>query len=121
MAHILILEDDVDFRTVVASALVQNGHTVSQAGNGRTGLAMIQRGSIDLVITDVMMPEHDGLEVTMKLRQLPNAPPVIAMTGHPAEGEIYLRVAKSLGAQRVLAKPFTMENLLNAIREVLPA
>lgn len=119
MAHILIVEDEVTFRSVIRAALIQNGHTVVEAGDGRTGLELLKSQVVDLVITDVMMPDQDGIEVIMRLREKRNPAPIIAITGHPVEAELYLKVAKSLGAQRVLEKPFSMETLLTAIRDVL--
>ena len=121
MPHILLIEDEVNFRSVMAFALIQHGYEVSQAGNGRTGLEMLKTSPIDLVITDVVMPEQDGVEVLMKLRDAPNSPPIIAISGHPASAESFLKVATLLGAKRALAKPFSMDDLLAAIREVLPA
>jgi CheY-like chemotaxis protein len=120
MARILIVDDEVTFRTVIASALVKSGHDVIEAEDGRAGLALLDSHPIDLVITDVLMPEQDGLELIMKIRGKANAVPIIATTGHPAKAELYLKLANTLGAQRVLAKPFSMEDLLLAIRELLP-
>jgi DNA-binding response OmpR family regulator len=120
MAKILVIEDEVIFRSVLAGALKRKGHTVIQAGDGRTGLALFKTQGADLVITDVMMPDQDGLEVIMKIRNGKNPTPILAMTGHPGETDLYLKLAKSLGAQRILAKPFRLEELLGAIDELIP-
>jgi len=120
MARILIVDDEVTFRSVIATALTQNGHSIIEAEDGRSALAALKGEKVDLVITDVLMPEQDGLEVIMNLRDANNPLPIIAMTGHPGKAELYLRLAKALGAQRVLEKPFRMETLLGAIRELLP-
>jgi DNA-binding response OmpR family regulator len=119
MARILLLEDEVTFRSVLTAALTRKGHTVMEAADGRTGLALFKTHGADLVITDVMMPDQDGLEVIMAIRGGKNPTPILAMTGHPGETELYLRLAKSLGAQRILAKPFRMEELFGAIDELV--
>lgn len=119
MARILIVDDEVTFRTVAAAALTNNGHSIIKAQDGRTGLALLATHPIDLIITDVLMPEQDGLELIMKVRETGNRLPIIAITGHPAKSALYLKLAKALGADRVLAKPFSIEDLLAAIRELL--
>jgi CheY-like chemotaxis protein len=119
MARILIVDDEVTFRSVVATALTQNGHSIVEAEDGRTALAALKAQAFDLVITDVIMPEQDGLEVIMNVRDANNPIPIIAMTGHPAKADLYLRLAKALGAQRVLEKPFRIEDLLGAVRDLL--
>lgn len=120
MADILIVEDEVPFRSVIKAALVQHGHTVLEAGDGRTGLELLKTRVVDVVVTDVLMPDQDGIALIMRLREMKHPAPIIAITGHPVEAELYLKVAKSLGAQRVLKKPFNMQELLTAIGEVLP-
>ena len=120
MARILIVDDEITFRSVVATALTQKGYSVSEAEDGRTALAVLKSEAVDLVITDVLMPEQDGLEVIMNVRDANNPIPIIAITGHPEKADLYLRLAKALGAQRVLEKPFRMEALLGAVRELLP-
>ncbi len=120
MARILIVDDEVTFRTVAAAALVKTGHSVIEAQDGRSALTLLDSETFDLVITDVLMPEQDGLELIMKVRAKNNSVPVIAITGHPVKADLYLRLASALGAQRVLAKPFSMEELFAAVRELVP-
>lgn len=119
MARILIVDDEVTFRTVAAAALTKSGHSVLEAEDGRTALALLGAHPVDLIITDVLMPEQDGLELIMKVRESQNPVPIIAITGHPAKAALYLKIAQALGAQRVLAKPFSMEDLLAATSELL--
>ena len=106
-------------RDVIAGALRRVGHTVSEAGNGRDALEVVRRGGVDLVITDILMPEHDGIEMLMQLRTDNVDVPVIAMTGIPLDAGLYLDVAHNLGARRTLEKPFKIEALLQAANEVL--
>src|SRR5215207_4665622 len=108
MSHILIVEDETSFRSVIAAALKKEGHTVEEAGDGRSAVRWMETHAFDLVITDVLMPEADGIEMIMQLRDARNPTPIIAMTGGHLQTELLLKVAKSLGARRVLAKPFKM-------------
>jgi CheY-like chemotaxis protein len=118
MSVVLIVDDDVMFRAVLASALESQGHTVLQAGDGRSALGMLNSQHIDLVITDIVMPGTDGIEMIMDLRAAKSAVPIIAMTGHHPMSDIYLKVAKSLGAHGVVSKPFKMATLIGIVEEL---
>jgi CheY-like chemotaxis protein len=120
MAHILIIEDDDLFRRMLRATLEQEGHVVTEARNGSEGIAKHRDSAPDVVITDLIMPEKEGLETIIELRETCPGVRVIAMSGGgrglPAG---YLNLAQHLGAVRVLAKPFPREAILKAIREVL--
>jgi DNA-binding response OmpR family regulator len=119
MAHILIVDDEPEIRAFIAAALDWAGHTFSEAGDGREAARKIQAAPFDLIITDIIMPERDGLEMIMDLRREGNVMPVIAMTGMPIDSLLYLKAAQQLGASRALTKPFTVQELLKAVNEVL--
>ena len=119
MPHILIVEDDLEFRKMLVTVLLQEGHTVEEAGDGKTAGRWLSTHVFDLVITDVHMPETDGLEMIMKLHDARNPTPIIAMTGGHMQSDLYLKVAKSLGARRVMEKPFKLVELSQNIRDVL--
>lgn len=122
MARILLIDDDDAFRTMLRLTLVHFGHTVIEAGNGKEGLELFPRSQAELLITDIVMPEKEGLEVLMALRHL--APPVktIAMSGGGlGNASDYLRVAKLMGAVQVLKKPFSNEALVAAVNAALAA
>jgi DNA-binding response OmpR family regulator len=120
MAHILLIDDDDSFRTMLRKTLVFSGHTVVEARNGKEGLALFDRAHADLVITDIVMPEKEGIEVLMELRKKEPPVKIIAMSGGGrVNATDYLRIARQLGAARVLAKPFANEALSAAITEVL--
>ena len=121
MACILIIDDDALFRQVVGRALVQVGHSILEAGDGRSAADLLRRLRVDLVLTDLVMPNGDGIEVIGNIRLQENPVPVIAMTGYHTETELYSGVAVQIGAQRVLMKPFTMDELLTVVDEVLLA
>jgi CheY-like chemotaxis protein len=121
MARILLIEDDENVRTVLYLTLVHYGHTVVEASNGREGLDLFRQGSVDLVITDIVMPEKEGFEVLMKIRRKNPALKIIAISGGGLHNAAhYLHTAKLLGAAKVLAKPFSNEALMAAVNELLP-
>jgi CheY-like chemotaxis protein len=116
MARILLIDDDDSVRTMLRLTLVHFGHTVIEARNGKEGLELFQHANADLLITDIVMPEKEGLEVLMELRK--KHPPVTSIA---ISGGDYLHMAKLMGAAKVLAKPFSTNLLIEAIDELLPA
>ena len=117
-SRILIVEDQPIFREVLAAALTTQGHSVEMAGDGREAEDRLNSESFDLIITDILMPEQDGLQTIMNLHASNNPTPIIAMTGSQYT-ELYLKTAKALGATRVLAKPFGLRELLDATTDAL--
>ncbi len=102
--------------------LTQFGHTVLEARNGKEGLAMFPDAAAELVITDIVMPEKEGLELMGELHQLQPGLKIIAISGGGRVSAVdYLNIARFLGAAKVLAKPFSNQELLAAITELLPA
>jgi DNA-binding response OmpR family regulator len=119
MARILIVEDDLMFRSVLAIALNDAGHNIVEACDGRAALEVLRSEQVDLILADVLMPESDGIQLIMDLCEAGNTTPIIAMTGGHEHTDLYLKVAQSLGARRVLIKPFRTPELLERIRETL--
>jgi len=121
MARILVIDDEPHIRILVESFLVQDGHEVDLAENGQKGLNLIERNQYDLVITDVVMPEQDGLEVLMGLRGRVPRMRIIVISGGGDLLNIQqlLNMAKLMGADRVLPKPLDFVKLQTAVREVL--
>jgi YesN/AraC family two-component response regulator len=119
MARILLIDDDDAVRTTLRLTLVHFGHTVIEARNGKEGMERFQHANVDLVITDIVMPEKDGLEVVMELRERHSSVKIIAISG--ADSGDYLDSARLMGAAKVLLKPFTNERLMTAINGLLPA
>jgi CheY-like chemotaxis protein len=121
MARILLIDDDDDMRTMLGLTLTHFGHTVIEAQNGKQGLAIFAQANADLVMTDMVMPEKEGIEVVIELRKNNPDLKIIAMSGGGrGSGTGYLLAAKGLGANKVLAKPFSNEELNAAIGELLP-
>src|SRR3954463_12455808 len=110
--RILLIEDEESLRGTLARMFEGDGHTVVAASNGRFGLQLLENGQFDLVITDIVMPETDGLEVLRALRKTEPRPRVIAMSGAGRSGlSNYLTMAALLGADEPLVKPFGLEEL----------
>lgn len=118
MAQILLIDDDDLLRRVLAKALVHAGHVVIQAADGQQGVELARAATIELVITDLIMPVQEGVETIVKLRQERPTLPIIAISGGLTHSKLYLDIAAKIGARRILAKPFTPNELLAAIEEV---
>ena len=114
---ILIVDDDAAVRMVMQAILEEAGHRVAIATNGREALDRISLGGIELIITDLVMPEQEGIETIKRLRREYPGVKVIAMSG--AFGGDYLQIAGFLGAHKTLVKPIRVETVLNAVEEVL--
>ena len=122
MAKILLIEDDEPFGEMLATALTGMGHVVTTSVDGRDGLAKQARDPADLVITDIMMPELDGLGTIRELRRLQPSLKIVAMSGGGrASAMDYLPLARQFGAVSILSKPFTIEALAAVVAEVLAA
>jgi DNA-binding response OmpR family regulator len=111
--RVLVIEDNPGLRDLVRLTLESTGHEVLTATHGAEGLAYLGEHAVDLVITDLFMPEMDGIEVIAALRRRFPGVKVVAMSGRP--GVDYLTVARELGAARILRKPFAMDELLSAV------
>lgn len=134
MGQILIIEDNPVTQEIVTELATRRGHDCRSAGNGREGMELFAAGGYDLVITDILMPEQEGLETILAIRRSDSKVPIIAMSGSfsPLEGGIavdYLEIATALGANAQLRKPFSaiqfyreFDRLLEAaLRVVAPA
>ncbi len=116
MAQVLVIDDDDSVRTTVVRALERAGHEVRSARNGKDALRVLAESRPDLVLTDINMPEMDGIEVIGDLRSRTPSIPVVAMSGGgELPKELLLRTAGALGAVRSLPKPFTVEELLGSV------
>jgi|CXWL01.1.fsa_nt_gi CheY-like chemotaxis protein len=120
MSSILIIDDDDSLRDALRRTLHKEGYAVTDASEGRQGLQQLEHAPVDLVLLDIFMPGKEGLETITELRHsYPNVP-VIAMSGGGIKSGLeVLKIARFLGARRTLTKPFTREQLLDAVREEL--
>lgn len=120
MAKILVIDDNDAMRSVLKVGLEAAGHLVLEAANGTEGLRQIEAGGVEVVVTDLLMPEMDGIEVIFSVRKKYPSLKVIAISGGgqlPPEG--YLKIAQRGGARQILMKPFKLEELLQAIKNEL--
>jgi len=121
VAKILMVEDEAMVRFALKVLLESHGHEIIEASNGREGVAKLGDEPVDVVITDVLMPEADGTAVIKAARQLQPEPRIIAISGGGARlpASLCLTLSEAFGADRVLFKPFDNEELLAAVGEVL--
>jgi CheY-like chemotaxis protein len=120
MAAILLIDDMKGVRRTVSALLKRAGHTVTEADDGGAGLDLLRSGRYDLVITDMLMPKHDGMEVLLYLEQQPSRPKVLAISGGGSQvssDEAFL-LARSK-ADAILAKPFDNADLLAEVDKLL--
>lgn len=115
VAKILLIDDQDAIRALLRTVLEGIGHEVLEATNGRDGLALYREGQADLVITDIAMPEMNGLDFILELTRGFLNVKVIAMSGEQGSAD-NLQVAKLLGARRTLRKPFTIAQLLSTVQ-----
>ena len=120
MPSILIVDDDEQFRSMLREVLAHAGYQVLEAANGAKAIKLYETHPTDLVITDLIMPEKDGLEMILEFKRLSFAAKIIAVSGAGGHGsQDYLRIAKALGAARVLPKPFSTQEILETVSQVL--
>ena len=118
--RILIIDDDDEFIGILRITLEKVGYDVYTAGNGTEGLKLLVEHSVDLVVTDIFMPEMEGIETILKLRREFPGLKIIAVSGGGDLGpESYLDAAKLLGAHTPLTKPLVMTEFLATVREIL--
>jgi len=116
MAKIVLIDDDDSVRDVLKKALEKQGHAVSVASDGPTGLTLCRDESPDLVVTDIGMTGKDGIDVIIELKGLVTPSRIVAISGDRND---LLDVAQALGAARTLRKPFLLDDFLATIKDVL--
>jgi DNA-binding response OmpR family regulator len=120
MSRILVVDDNTSMREAVCEMLQQAGYETISMENGRLAVQAHRSDPIDLLITDLFMPDTDGLEIINQFRHEFPKVKIIAVSGGGSRGLIeLLAVAKRMGAQRALMKPFSREELLAAVQELL--
>lgn len=121
MAGILIVEDDNDLREMLKTTLLKRKYPVQEASNGMDAISKFKPALTDLVITDLIMPDEDGLKVIMRLKEMKPNLKIIAISGGGKAGPAnYLSLARALGADIVLPKPFSINDLISKIDQLLP-
>ncbi|RMD85059.1 MAG: response regulator [Candidatus Dadabacteria bacterium] len=120
MAYILVIDDDPAVRVLMREALEPLGHDVIEAGDGKQGMRLFHERRPDLVITNIFMPEQEGIETIEQLRESDSPPPILAVSGGGRFGytEVLDR-ALLLGATAALRKPFTVSQLRSIVSSLL--
>lgn len=117
MSHkVLVVDDDPQIVELICMGLASGGYASDCASNGKDAIAKLESNDYDLVIMDIVMPEQDGIELSMHFHQTWPELKFVVMSG--AGNTSYLDVASRLGAKSVLQKPFKIETLLETVREV---
>jgi CheY-like chemotaxis protein len=120
MKKILVIDDNENMLKMMCDLLTRSGYNVFSATDGVQGIKALHANTPDLVITDVIMPEKDGLEVIMDLKKHhPGLKSIVVSGGGILEPQAYLPLAKKLGADEVLAKPFRLAELLTLVQKLL--
>lgn len=120
MARVLIIDDEEMVRETMRQMLEEAGHTVAEAKNGDEGILKLGNFPADLIITDLLMPQKEGLETISEIRASHPDSKIIAISGGGRiEGVNYLETAKKLGARETLQKPFSNKQLQTAVRDAL--
>ncbi len=118
--HILVVDDDDMMRSFIKELLHINNFIVSEAANGKSGLKAFRDNTPDLVITDIIMPEMEGISFIRALRESNKDVPIIAMTGNVhGRMEEYLSLSSKIGADAVLRKPVKSSEFLQAINQLI--
>jgi CheY-like chemotaxis protein len=119
--QILLVDDNNDFRDSMALILMKAGYRVAPAPNGRDALELYEENPADIVVTDLIMPDMEGLELIKELRARTPTAKIIAISGDGRfRPDSYLEFAKRIGASAVLAKPFDPSKLITLIEQLLP-
>lgn len=121
MANVLIIDDDSALRGTMKKILERAGHEVAEAEDGARGLELFRCGAFDLVITDLIMPEKEGIETILELRADHPEVRILAVSGGLSVDEDggVLQDAEALGADDSLAKPFSVEELMEKVEPLL--
>jgi DNA-binding NtrC family response regulator len=120
MARIVVIDDQEPIRRIVRRALQSEGHEVLEASDGELGMALLEQGPVDVVITDIFMPGMDGIQALREIRKRFPAVKVIAMSGGDSTGLLDLRKdAELLGALKSIQKPFNAREMVELVRTVL--
>ncbi|HXP32062.1 MAG TPA: response regulator [Stellaceae bacterium] len=120
MATVLVIDDDQQIRRMVVRVLARDNHEVIEASDGQEGLKLFNARHPALVITDILMPEKEGIETIREIRAVAPHVPILAMSGGgTSKAMVFLDVAKALGADSALSKPFRADELIDAVNKLL--
>jgi DNA-binding response OmpR family regulator len=122
MMKVLVIDDDAAVRATIVAILKHQGYAVVTAEDGDRGMAVFRAEKPDLVITDIIMPEKEGIQTIMEMRAARPDGKIIAMSGGGRSGNIdFLKIAQQLGADDAIAKPFDPDDLRRLVARCLAA
>lgn len=120
MPHVLVIDDDPAIRQLLRGIVEARGHLVVEAGTGKLGVEAFGRNPFSLVLTDIVMPDMDGVQAIAAIRRMRPEVGIIAISGGGrARNLTPLQLARQFGADRILEKPFRREDVLRTVDEVL--
>ena len=120
MQKILIIDDEPHILLMLKKMLERYNFEIDMATNGVEGIALFKISTPDLVITDIIMPEMEGLETIREMKRLKADLKIIAMSGGgKVSADSYLKIAGIFGASKSIAKPFTMKEMIEAVQDLL--
>lgn len=120
MARVLIIEDETALRSLMRDALEEAGHEVTEASDGDLGMKRFKEERHDIVITDILMPKKEGLEVILEMTDLSPDIKIITISGGGIGlGDDLLDISLEFGARHALRKPVKMQHLLEVVKDVL--
>ena len=118
MKRILVIDDDAILLKTVKAVLAAEGYDVATADDGVEGLDLYDQGGFDLVITDILMPNKNGIKTISHIRKVDTETPILAISGANETGTLNnLMVARMVGATETLAKPFEKKALLGCVKD----
>lgn len=118
MKNILVVDDEIKIRDAISVLLEEKGYGVRKAENGKEGIKELDKYNPDLVITDISMPDMDGIEFLKTIRKHSKDLPVIVMSGN-AVGQKFLKAASLFGSSAALIKPFSNKDLIELVKKLL--
>lgn len=122
MARVMVIDDDPGIRRSLVRVLESEGHDVLEEEDGASALRHFAGDPVDLVISDVYMPDMDGVSFLMRVKEaFPEAPIIMMSGGGPLPAATVLAASKTLGAAAVLAKPFSIGQIRSAVHDALRA
>ncbi len=120
MSKILVIDDELQAREMMKEMLVREGHDVVAAANGADGLRAFHKQKSDLVVTDLIMPEKEGIETIMEIKSIASEVKIIAVSGGGRyDPKDSLKMAQNLGADIVFKKPFERKEFISAVGKLL--
>lgn len=119
-SRILVIDDEEMIRDIVMSVLAHAGYEVFCAGNGNEGLEILKTQDVDLVVTDILMPEKEGIETIVEIRKSRPKIRIVAVSGGGRANNLHpLQIAGKIGADKTLPKPFEPDELLAMVQGLI--